>query len=45
MRWSVLGEEKEVEQMFAWKEIIMPILQPKLLGRVDINTHITDLHP
>ena len=26
MRWSVLKEEKEAEQMFAWKYLIMPIL-------------------
>ena len=26
MRWRVLKEEKEVEQMSAWKYLIMPIL-------------------
>ena len=26
MRWSVLKEEKEAEQMFVWKYLIMPIL-------------------
>ena len=32
MRWSVLQEEKEAKQMLAWKYLIVPILQPKLLG-------------
>ena len=26
MRWSVLKEEIEAEQMFVWKYLIMPIL-------------------
>ena len=26
MRWCVLKEEKEAEQMFAWRFLIMPIL-------------------
>ena len=29
MRWSVLKEENEAEQMFAWKYLIMPILTRK----------------
>ena len=27
MRWSVLKEENEAEQMFAWKYLIMPCPQ------------------
>ena len=30
MRWSVLKEEKEAEQMFAWKYLIMPYLRSLL---------------
>ena len=40
IRRSVLQEEKEAEQTLVWKYVLAPILQPKLLGRVGIKTHI-----
>ena len=43
LRRSVLREEKEAEQMLAWKYVLVPILQSKLRGRVGIKTHITIL--
>ena len=39
----MLLKEKEAEQMLAWKYVLVPILQPKLLGRVGIKTHKTIL--
>ena len=39
----MLQEEKEAEQMLARKYVPVPILQPKLLGRIGIKTHITNL--
>ena len=41
----MLQEEKEAEQMLARKYVLVPILQPKLLGRVGIKTHIINLKP
>ena len=45
MRWSALLDKEEKAQLFARKHVVVPIIQPKLLGKVDINTHITNLSP
>ena len=44
-RWSVFEEEEEVKQVFAQKYLIVPIVQPKILGKVGIGTHISNLLP